>query len=83
MKDPVLFFFGTDRAHIFGSNVGNEFEVKLRGRGPHKTELAYDFVRIHSLMTYTDLIEYKNVGDTKAALLHCFPLFRSSSLDTL
>ena len=24
-------------------------------------------------MIYTDMIEYKNVGDTKAALLRCFP----------
>ena len=68
-----LAFFSTDLGHIFGSNVGNEFGVMLRGEGPHKPEFAYDIVRIHSLMIYTDLIEYNTVGDTKAPLLRCFP----------
>ena len=52
-----LVFFSTDLGHIFGSNVGNECGVMLRGKGPQKPELAYDIVRIHSLMIYTDLIE--------------------------
>ena len=64
--------FSTGLGHIFGTNVGNEFGVMLRGKGPHKPEFAYDIVRIHSLMIYTDLIEYNNVGDTKAPLLRCF-----------
>ena len=50
-------FFSTDLGHIFGNNVGNEVGVMLRGKGPHKPEFAYDIVRIHSLMIYTDLIE--------------------------
>ena len=37
-----------------------------------KPEFAYDIVRIHSLMLYTDLVEYNIVGDTKAPLLRCF-----------
>ena len=68
-----LAFISTDLGHIFGSNVGNEFGVMLRGKGPHKPEFAYDIVRIHSLMIYTDLIEYNIAGDTKAPLLRCFP----------
>ena len=67
-------FFSTDLGHIFGSNVGNEFGVMLRGKGPHKPDFAYDIVRIHSLMIHTDLTEYNIVGDTKAPLLRCFPL---------
>ena len=67
-----LAFFSTDLGHIFGSNVGKEFGVMLRGKGPHKPEFAYDIVRIHSLMIYTDLIEYNIVGNTKAPLLRCF-----------
>ena len=66
-------FLSTDLGHIFGSNVGNEFGVMLRGKGPHKPELVHDIVRIHSLMMYTDLIEYNIVGDTNAPLLRCFP----------
>ena len=68
-----LAFFSTDLGHIFGSNVGNEFGVLFRGKGPHKPEFAYDIVRIHSLMIYTDQIEYNIVGDTKTPLLRCFP----------
>ena len=68
-----LAFFSTDVGHIFGSNVGYEFGVRLRGKGPHKPEFAYDIVCIHSLIIYTDLIEYNIVGDTKTPLLRCFP----------
>ena len=45
----------------------------LGGKGAHKPEFAYDIVRIHSLLIYTDLIEYNIVGDTKAPMLRCFP----------
>ena len=69
-----LAFFSTDLGHIFGSNVGNEFGVMLRVKGPHKPEFANDIVRIHSLMKYTNLIVYNIVGDTKAPLLRCFPV---------
>ena len=68
-----LAFFSTDLGHKFGSNVVNEFGVMLRGKGPHKPQFAYNIVLIHSLMIYTDLIEYIIVGDTKAPLLRCFP----------
>ena len=64
-----LEFFGMDLGHILGSIVGNEFGVMLRRKGPHKSKFAYDNVRIHSLMIYTDLIEYNIVGDTKVPLL--------------
>ena len=31
-----LAFFSTDLGHIFRSNVGNDFGVILRDKGPHK-----------------------------------------------
>ena len=68
-----LAFCSTDLGHIFGNNVGNEFGVLMIGRGPHEPELAYGIVRIHSLMIYSDLVEYNIVRDTKAPLLRCFP----------
>ena len=49
-------FFSTDLGPIFRSNVGKEFGVMLRRKDPHKPEVAYDLVRIHSLLTYTDMI---------------------------
>ena len=68
-----LAFFSADLGHIFGSKVGDDFGVMLRGKRPLKPEFAYDIVRIHSLMKYTDLIENNIVGDTKVPLLRCFP----------
>ena len=70
-----LTFFSTDLGHIFGSNVGDDFGVMLRRKGPHKPEFAYDIFRIHSFMIYTDLIEYNIVGETKVRLLRCFLSF--------
>ena len=70
-----LAFCNKDLRQNFGSNAGNDFAVLLRGKGPHKTELAYDIFHIHSLKTYTDMIQYNIFGDTKAPLLRCFPSF--------
>ena len=67
-----LAFCSTDLGHIFGNNVGNELRVLMIGKGPLEPEFAYDIVRIHSLMIYSDLVEYI-VGDTKAPLLRWFP----------
>ena len=69
-----LAFCSTDLGHFFGNNVGNEFGLLMIGKGPHEPEFAYDIVRIHSLMIYSDLVEYNIVGDTKAPLLRWFPL---------
>ena len=80
-EGSVLAPFCTGLGHIFGSKGGNEFRVMVRGKGPHKPEFAYDIVRIHSFMIYTDLIEYIIVCDTKTPLLRCF--FRSSSLEAI
>ena len=68
-----LAFCSTDLGHTFGNNVGNEFGVLMIGKGPHEPEFAYDIVRIHSPMIYSDIEEYNIVGDTKAPLLRCFP----------
>ena len=70
-----LAFCSTDLGHIFGNNAGNEFGVLMIGKGPHEPEFACDIVRIHSLMIYSDIVEYKTVEDTKAPLLRCFPFY--------
>ena len=64
-------FFSAELRHIFGSKVGNEFGVMLRGKEPHKSEFAYDIVCIHTLMICTNLLEYNIVGDKKPPLLRC------------
>ena len=78
-----LTFFSTGLGHIFGSNVGSEFGVMLRGKGLHKPEFAYDLVRIHSLMIYSYQIKYNTVGDTKAPLLRCFLFLKLQSVDII
>ena len=64
-----LAFCSTDLGHLFGNIVGNQFGVLMKGKGHHEPQ----FVRIHSLMIYSDLVEYSIVGNTKAPLLRCFP----------
>ena len=68
-----LAFCSTDLGHIFGNNVGNQLGLLMKGKGPHEPQFAYDIVRIHSLMIYSDLVDYSIVGDTKAPLLRRFP----------
>ena len=51
-EGSCLAFSSTDLGHIFGSKVGNDFGVMLRGKRPHKPEFAYDIVRIHSHYTH-------------------------------
>ena len=68
-----LAFCSTDLGHIFGITLGHDFGVLMIGKGPHEPEFAYEIVRIHSLMIYSDLVEYNIVGVTEAPLLRCFP----------
>ena len=69
-----LAFFNRNLGHIFVSNVFNEFGVMLRGKGPHEPEklTTSSAFRTHSLMFYTDPIQYNIVGDTNVPLLSCF-----------
>ena len=58
--------------HIFGNNVGNDFGLLVRRRIINKPDFAHDIVPIHTLMLYTDLIEYNTFSGTKDPLLRCF-----------
>ena len=65
-----------DLEHILESFVDIEFGVKLRVKEFHKPEVAFNINAIHSSIIYTDLIEYKIVGNTMTlmtSLLGCFP----------
>ena len=72
-EESSLAIFTTDLGHIFGGDVRNDLGILMRGKGSHEPTFAYDIVRIHSLMIYTDIVEYNIVGDTKAPMLCCFP----------
>ena len=73
-EESSLPVFRTDLPQIFGGDVRNDSGILTCGKGPHESALAYDIVRIHSLMVYTGIVECNFVGDTKAPLLRCFPL---------
>ena len=78
-----LAFCLTDLDHVLSNNVGNEFGVPMIGKGPHEPDFAYDIVRIHLLMIYSDLVEYNFFGDTKTPLLRCFRLISNLWGETL
>ena len=65
-------FFSRNSEHYFGSNVGNELGVMLKGKGLHRPNFVYDIFRINCIMTYKELIEYNIVGEGKYPLLCCF-----------
>ena len=73
-EESSLAFFSTDLGHIIGGDVRYDSGIIMRGKEPHEPSFDYDIVRIHSLMIYTDIVEYNIVGDTKRPLLRCFPL---------
>ncbi len=73
-EESSLAIFSTDLGHIFGGDVRDDSGILMRGKEPHEPTFAYDIVRIHSLLIYTDIVEYNIVGDTKALLLRCFLL---------
>ena len=72
-EETNLAIFSTDLGLMFGGDVGNDLGMLMSGKGPHEPKFAYDIVRIHSLMIYTEIVEYNFVGDAKAHLLRCFP----------
>ena len=69
-----LAFCSSELGHIFDKNVGNEYGVLMIRKGPLEPEFPCDIFRIHSLMIYSDLVEYNILGDTKAPLMRCFPI---------
>ena len=75
LKDVVFRFLGSDSGQISVRNVGNECGLILRRKVPYKAKFTFDFVRIPSLMIYTDLIEYKIVAQTKAPELRQLSFF--------
>ena len=83
-EESSLVISSLDLGHIFGGDVRNYMGILLRGKGPHTSMFAYDIVRFHSLMIYTDIVEYNIVGETKAPLLRCFPFIsKLKSGDTI
>ena len=43
----------------------------MKRKGPQYPQYSYDIIRVHSLMIYSDIIEYNIVVDIKFPLLRC------------
>ena len=82
-EESSLTICSTDLGHIFGGDVRNDLGILIREKGLHQPTFAQDIVRIHSLMIYTDIVEYNIVGDTKAPFHRCFPFFSKLNSDDL
>ena len=69
---PVI--LSADLCHVFGCEEAvYGIGVFMIGAGPLFSKFPYDIVRIHTLMIYSDFVEYNIVGDTKGALFRCIP----------
>ena len=71
--ETFLAIVSTDLGQIIGGDVRKDLEKFMYGKRPHEPTFAYDIVRTHSLMFYTDIVRYNIVGDTKTPLLRWFP----------
>ena len=73
-SQSVFIIQSADLSHIFGCDLEqNQTRVIMKRKGPNYPQYPYDIIRIHSLMIYSDIIEYNIVGDTKTPLLRCIP----------
>ena len=55
----------------------------MKRKEPHYPQYFYDIMRIHSLMIYSDFIEYNKVSDTKTTLLRCIPfIYKQKKMET-
>ena len=66
--------FARFRNEIWCMDLAYVDKLAKENNGVKYLLVRQDIVRIHSLMIYSDLLEYNIVGDTKAPLLRCFPL---------
>ena len=65
----------SDLSHIFGCDLEqNQTGVIIKRKGPHYPQYFYDIIRRHSLIIYSDNMEYNIVGDAKTPLLRCIPI---------
>lgn len=73
-RNTSLVLASNDLTCIFGFTEQRDQGIILTGDNDHEAPLPIDILRFHSMMIYSDIVEYNIVGDTKAPLLRCFPL---------
>ena len=73
-QNSLLVIFSADLCHVSGCEEADYgMRVFMSGAGPLFPKFPNDIVRLHTLMMYSDIVQYNIVGDTKAALLRCIP----------
>ena len=83
-EKSFLVIFSADLCNVFGCEEAvYGMGVFMSGSGPHFPKFPFDIVRIHTLMIYSDIVVYNIVGDTKAALLRCFPFISKVKNDDI
>lgn len=78
-ENSQLVFGSQDLCSILGFSKG----VWFNSKGPHKSEFPIDILRFHSVMVYTDIVEFSIIGDTKAPILRCFPFINKIQRDSI
>ena len=64
-ENSLLVRFSADRCNVFGcKEIVYGMGVFMSGAGPHFPKFPYDIVPIHTLMIYSDIVEYSIVGET-------------------
>ena len=74
-----LVFASQDLCSILGFSQSVWFSSK----GPHRSEFPIDVLRFHSVMVYTDIVEFSIIGDTIAPILRCFPFNNKIQRDSI
>ena len=54
----------------------------MSGAGPQIPKFPYDIVRIHTLMIYSDIVEYNIMGETKLLFYDAFRLYQKLRMET-
>ena len=71
-SQAVFIVQSADLSHIFNCDLEqNQTGIIMKRKCPHYPQYSYDIIRIHSLMIYSDFIEYNIVGDTKTPFFAC------------
>ena len=61
----VIIIQSADLSYISGCELEqNQTGVIMKRKGPQYPLYSYDIIRMHSLMIYSDIIEYNIKGDT-------------------
>lgn len=83
-KNQAIVIHSEDLSSVLG--IPRDLPIPFGDPNSHISKYPVDLTRVHSVMVYSDIVEYDIVGDTKAPLLRTFPFMHrqsSSSFPTI